>query len=107
MTGVQTCALRSHFTVYEKFCIFFKIPDVVLILGAGDIDRLVIPVKTISPNFMLKKVLYILRFFLVLAYLVAAIVYFSDYSDSTRCSGLEVRVEGKTKHAFMQKVDVE
>lgn len=56
---------------------------------------------------MLKKVLYILGFFLVLAYLVAAIVYFSDYSDSTRCSGLEVRVEGKTKHAFMQKVDVE
>ena len=56
---------------------------------------------------MLKKVLYILGFFLVLAYLVAAIVYFSGYSDSTRCSGLEVRVEGKTKHAFMQKADVE
>lgn len=56
---------------------------------------------------MLKKVLYILGFFLVLSYLVATVIHFSDYSDGVRCSGLEVRVAGKTKHAFMQQSDVE
>lgn len=56
---------------------------------------------------MLRKILYILGFFVVLGYLVGIIIYFSGYEDDTRCTGLEVRIVGENKYNFMQKSDVE